>query len=428
MGLVHDSRTGRPVAAYRRGRVIAVDSAAEQRLTDLLGHRDQAWSVSSGCVRIDPDTAVPRLDDEPTPWAQEHLLTAAEQIGGNPFGAGHGQPGRDGYGVPDRSRGPVTLTVPEPPRSASTARPRIVVLDTGLGEHPWLTGDVVESTIVFADGTVAGPFTDDLEHPDADTIGMVPQPLLGTLGSHVGHGTFIAGLVRQTCPEAVIVSPGIMGADGVVPESTLLEAVDAVLRKVTEDPSWAVAVVLSLGFYTEEPADLLYTSRLRSRLWQLGRAGVAVFCAAGNDASDRPSFPAAFAVDPAWDDPEVVPLVSVAALNPDGAVAQFSNDGPWVTAAEIGVNLVSTVPRTADGSSVPGRRWAGPGGRLRAGSDHDDFDSGFACWSGTSFAAPVLAGRYVRDLVAAGSPTDPGRRRLLVQARLGRPAGVLLPS
>ena len=53
-----------------------------------------------------------------------------------------------------------------------------------------------------------------------------------------------------------------------------------------------------------------------------------MFAAAGNDASRRPSYPAAFAVDPDFDDPDVLPVISVAALNPDGSVAPFSNDGP----------------------------------------------------------------------------------------------------
>lgn len=408
-----DARSGAATTAFRRNCLIPVDDEARDRLTGLLDRAGCDWTVERGQVRIDDAAATVLADDDGTAgWDVDHLLTSAEQVGGNPFG-GHGRPGLDQYGIPGRSRGPVVLTV-GPPRPTTDHRPRVVVLDTGLGEHPWFGQDDTEHRIVFADGTAAGPFHDDLDHPFAETTGTVPAPMLGALGSHVGHGTFIAGLVRQLCPEAIIAAPGVMGADGIVPESTLIEALEAVLRKQREEPGWAAAVVMSLGYYPENAEDLVYTSRLRAVLLDLGRRGVAVFCAAGNDGTRRPSFPAAFAVDPAWDDPAIAPLVSVAALNPDGSVADFSNDGPWVTAEAIGVSVVSTVPVIADGSARPARRVAGPAGRWRATADPDDFDSGFASWSGTSFAAPVVAARYLAALVEAGCPIDPTLRRSLI--------------
>ena len=68
-------------------------------------------------------------------------------------------------------------------------------------------------------------------------------------------------------------------------------------------------------------------------LRRLGECGVSVVCSAGNDATARPMFPAAFAP---WADgaggvqPEdtVVPIMSVGALNPNGTDALFSNAGP----------------------------------------------------------------------------------------------------
>ena len=47
-----------------------------------------------------------------------------------------------------------------------------------------------------------------------------------------------------------------------------------------------------------------------------------------------------------------------------------------------------------------------PDGKPRGTIDPDSFSSGFATWSGTSFAAPVLAGRFAAALSAAGCPTD----------------------
>ena len=66
----------------------------------------------------------------------------------------------------------------------------------------------------------------------------------------------------------------------------------------------------------------------------LGECGVAVVCSAGNDATARPMFPAAFAP---WADGDgtgarrartCVPIVSVGALNPNRTTdALFSNAG-----------------------------------------------------------------------------------------------------
>ncbi len=86
-------------------------------------------------------------------------------------------------------------------------------------------------------------------------------------------------------------------------------------------------------------------------------------------------------------------MTAVGALNPDGAtVALFSNAGAWVRAYAVGAAVVSTVPTTLSGSGgrVVEARHAG---RIpRTSVDHDDYRSGFAVWSGTSFAAPVIAG------------------------------------
>jgi subtilisin family serine protease len=353
----------------------------------------------------------------------DHLLTTAEQVGGNPFALGHGQPGLDRYGLAGAGRGPVSMPLAGPDlRTPAGFRPRVVVLDTGVGRHPWLPADDVSGTIRFADGTVLAAVVDraEIAEPDADGAGMIPDRLLGALGSHSGHGTFIAGLLRQRCPQARIVAPEIMGADGVVPESTLVTGLRAVLRKQREEPGWADAVVLSLGFYAETGDDLAYTSGLLHLLAEIGRAGIATFCAAGNDATSRPSFPAAFAVAEEFTDPATVPLVSVAAANPDGTVAAFSNDGRWVLAQAPGVNMVSAVPVDAAGSARPRRSLPGIGGRRRSATDPDDFDSGFASWSGTSFAAPMVAGDFLAALVRAGGHADVAERRAIIGGLLRR--------
>jgi len=210
-----------------------------------------------------------------------------------------------------------------------------------------------------------------------------------------------------------------MQANGIVPEHKLIRALDVVLSRQRESPGWADAIVLSLGYYAETGEDVRYTAGLKDILLELGRLGVAVFAAAGNDASSRPSYPAAFAIDPDFDRPDVLPVVSVAALAPDGTVAPFSNDGDWVTGEAPGVNLVSASPILPDGGGRPALAFVGPASRLRSAVDPDDY-RGFAVWSGTSFAAPVLAGQYLRTLLDNGLPAATSERRRLLPT--GRPS------
>jgi hypothetical protein len=295
------------------------------------------------------------------------------------------------------------------------------VLDTGIGDHPWFRSAPARTTITFADGSTAGP--DVTLAPGRASNGGADRaavdPLLGALPTHAGHGTFIAGLLRQACPAADIVALTVMQANGIVPEHKLIRALEVLLRKQSESPGWTDAIVLSLGYYPETGEDLRYTSGLKDILLALGRRGVAVFAAAGNDASRRPSYPAALAVDPDFAAVEVVPVVSVAALNADGTVAPFSNDGPWVTAEALGANLVSAAPDVPDGGIRAAVRVRGPRGTVRSSVDPDDF-RGYSVWSGTSFAAPVLAGRYLTSLHQAGFPPHNSDRRALLP--LGRPS------
>jgi subtilisin family serine protease len=103
-----------------------------------------------------------------------------------------------------------------------------------------------------------------------------------------------------------------------------------------------------------------------------------------------------------------VPLISVGALNPDRTIALFSNAGPWVTCHRPGAALVSTFPVTFDASGQASYRVDVPGDGVRSTIDPDNFHSGFGTWSGTSFAAPILAGELAQCLLDGDcGPLDP---------------------
>ncbi len=85
----------------------------------------------------------------------------------------------------------------------------------------------------------------------------------------------------------------------------------------------------------------------------------------------------------------------MAATHPDGRLAAFSNHGPWVDAAAVGVDVVSSYVRLR-----PARNDTAPGTETRS--------YGFARWSGTSFAAPRVAAEVA---ALRHSGLDPARAR-----------------
>ena len=126
-------------------------------------------------------------------------------------------------------------------------------------------------------------------------------------------------------------------------------------------------------------------------------------CSAGNDATSRPSFPAAFGPwrgggGPVKPDPTVLPVISVGALNPNRKTdALFSNVGNWVRTYVPGAAVMSTMPRFQGGLQPMARTTAF--GRVREAIDPDDYRGGFGVWSGTSFAAPIMAGKLAAAIL-----------------------------
>ncbi|WP_309619300.1 S8 family serine peptidase [Salinibacterium sp.] len=283
-------------------------------------------------------------------------------------------------------------------------RPVIGTLDTGCGAHPWL--DAIVRTRVDIDGVPIG-LVDPSTDPEiwGDQFG----PLDGALDQVAGHGTFIAGVLRQAAPDADIVAWRVAASDGTAHESDVVNALtgiaELVRRHANGEPEGLPLDVLSLsmGYYHETPTDdRLLDQTLQELLAVMGRCGTIVVCSAGNDATARPMFPAAFGpwVDgsgPCVQDPDATSIVSVGALNPNrSTVALFSNTGPWVRVYERGVSVVSTIPVFEAGSMPAGRTVAY--GLDRDSIDPDDYRGGFAVWSGTSFASPLVAGRLAAQL------------------------------
>lgn len=282
-------------------------------------------------------------------------------------------------------------------------RPVVALLDTGVGAHPWLPDTIIDRHPRC--GALSIGLTDPTTAPDDPAVVM--NTLIGGLDATSGHGTFIAGLIRQKCPDANILAIRVIQGDGVVDEGDLLEALNmlwlrqklAIINRRSDELIDLVS--MSLGYYHEELNDVAFDPFLLAPLRALAQLGVAVITSAGNDATTRPMYPAAFAPYPGGLIPnperDELPVVSVGAKNPDGSIALFSNEGPWVRAHRPGASLVSTLP-AFDASSSPSLEVVKRIGQVRATIDPDDFTSGFGLWSGTSFAAPILVGEVAEFL------------------------------
>jgi subtilisin family serine protease len=245
-------------------------------------------------------------------------------------------------------------------------------------------------------------------------------PLDGVIDLLSGHGTFICGLVHQHCPDADILSWRVVPSEGYIAEGDWLRALDQLaelsrLHAAGRSKQALDVLNLSMGYYHETPQDaVLVDPKVQESLRILAESGTAVVCSAGNDATARPLYPAAFAPWSRQEVPDGVPVLAVGALNPShDSVALFSNTGTWVSTYAPGAGLLSTMPPLQGGLLPRARTKAF--GLPREDIDPDNFTrklavGGFGLWSGTSFAAPVVAGRVAQailDQFLGGSGAEP---------------------
>ncbi len=217
---------------------------------------------------------------------------------------------------------------------------RVAVIDTGLAST--LTGAMSPSEAV-----------DDFDW-DGD----------GYLDPVAGHGTFIAGLIRRVAPEVAV---GVVQALSSFGDGDEMEVCCQISDLCSSDiPPHIISLSFS-GYTLEKP------NMLKNALKKAQKKGIVVVASAGNDGIDREAYPAAF--------PGVI---AVAALGPEGPAA-FSNHGDWVDACAPGVDLTSFF-FSQDGDV-----------EREYGYDEDSF-KGWASWSGTSFAAPNVAGAIARRM------------------------------
>ena len=234
----------------------------------------------------------------------------------------------------------------------------VAIIDTGVDlGHPEIAG-------LLADGSprIVRAYNSSVEAPGASAW------------DSVGHGTIVAGVaVGRTNNGPVFGGQGIAGMAGgaggdsagcrvLAIKATPGHLLDALSSELAEGIVYAVsrgARVINLSFGGDDDDDTMFDA-----ISFAARRGCVVVCGAGNGQDARPQYPGYYA--------RYGVGLSIAALKSDGTLARFSSRGPQVDVAAPGEDILSTY--------------------LTYGNAFDSPLRNYAASSGTSFAAPFVAG------------------------------------
>lgn len=343
----------------------------EGRLLERLGVR--RWRV----VRRDIDARESLADvrEKAGDRAPRGAVTLSHVLAGAPimkFGPGD---------LPeDGGRAPVAVEDPKRPGTGKGVR--VAILDTGFvrtstTRHPLLSHQ-------YADD---GDDRDDLYDEARRTI----RTVFG------GHGTFIAGIIRQLAPDTDLNPEVTLDDVGLVDDVEL--ALDLLRLKAPH----VVNLSLAGPSETGEPPMALKAALEHLR----DRSEAVVVAAAGNDYleaaragnPEQAMWPAAFGAMEGFGH-----VVGVGAVDRQEVAAPWSNRGSWVRACAYGVQERSTYVE----GTLPL-----PAGARTFGA------AATAVWSGTSFATPRVAG-LIAAAMTAGSRLS-ARDALATVLAAGRP-------
>lgn len=308
------------------------------------------------------------------------------------------------WGPPDQA-----VSSPTPYLAPGTSGVRVTVIDGGF-----VTGGPIDSRLEshrfgeWYNATAAPPWaTEPMVFPAGrDPLDQNHDCKLDAL---VGHANFVAGVVAKVSPTARI---DVLSHNGSFVEADAqglphvpIPTEAAVARSLWETLSNPArqSDLINLGFAfvtlpnvppTGEPAGgppswtftaILNMSRDSRPFY--------VVAPAGNQSTFVPQYPAAFA--------SLYPdnVIGVGSIANSGARSVFSNHGNWVTCCTEGEDVVSTFVTGWDDKpteeadpqpGVPRDSWPHPPKSF----------SGWAKWSGTSFASPKIAGAIAKNMAA----------------------------
>jgi thermitase len=250
---------------------------------------------------------------------------------------------------------------------------KVAIIDTGIDlEHEDLkaniSGDIYDfvdiDTVNYKEAGYSLFKEEDYTQPDA-------QP-----SDFNGHGTHTAGIIGAIQNNAI-------GISGVCPEVSLLPIRAGFSIKninnyecgILEDDDIANAIVyaadhganvISMSFGASNVSSTILQSVIYAK-----SKGAILVASAGNESANRKQYPAAYEN-----------VISVSASTNANKKASFSQYGDWIDIIAPGYDIYSTVPRSGGYLSSP---------------------SGYKMLSGTSMAAPFVAG--VAALLKSANPT-----------------------
>ena len=217
----------------------------------------------------------------------------------------------------------------------------------------------------------------DMDHPDLANklVANVKFSDSNTTDDVYGHGTHVAGIA------AAMTNNGV-GVAGLGYSCTIMNV------KVLDDYgsgtySWVVSGIVWAADNGAEVINLSLggssaSSTLEDAVNYAWSKGVVVVASAGNSASSTPSYPAYY-----------TDCIAVAATDSNDALAYFSNYGRWVDVAAPGIGIYSTLK-----------------------------DGGYGYKSGTSMAAPHVAGLAALAFAAVSDADGDGKLNDEVRARI----------
>lgn len=289
-----------------------------------------------------------------------------------------------------------------PPRSSKPRTVEVVVIDSGYVPDGPAKGriDVVERGEWFTlTPSTPGQFT-----PPYIWAPEPPEPLYVTVNGHlatlVAHANFVAGVIAQGCRQARIT---LVSHNGALVQNdkgdTPIPTEASVARSLWKHRG---AQVINVGFaFVTLPSQQsaigapVPSWALELALSETDQDQTVVVAPAGNQNSRTPFYPAAFHLNGAHQN-----VIGVGSISPGGTRSKFSNYGPsgtpWVACCTQGEGVLSSFIT----------HWQGETEDAEANSAYPvkRFTSGWARWSGTSFAAPKVAAAIARGVAAGNSP------------------------
>lgn len=223
----------------------------------------------------------------------------------------------------------------------------VVVIDSGINEHEDITWDGAERIVLKADGSYEITY-------DAKAVTTHGTPVSGLIRGKAGNGLGGAGIA----PECFLYMIRVDEDSGAIDTYTESIAVDRAVEVYDAD-----VINLSIGGvnYTE-----YYEKSIKSAYEQ----GVAVVCAAGNNATGSVTYPACYKGS-----------IAVAGTTRSNERYSLSNYGSMIRYAAPGAGVI-----------VP-------------------FDGSYANKNGTSFSAPIISG-VMAVVFGSGKITSIGRQRV----------------